>query len=447
MVTRETFTPTVENAFAGMGFPFEAPILIEFPFEMFTPSSDLTPINEGIDKIIAGLITWKPKTTTKGIITPPMIAVKGENYQKAVDNVNSLFLQRLLADGLPLVPPTADRVSWIMQGTDLKPNEVVCRMMPKGGLLTVQDVAAGLVMAGGRPEYLPVLLAALEAYSIPELRAEWSITTSGDMLPFIIVNGPIAAQIRLNGGYGCLGPHPLRPANGPIGRALRLLILGAGGAVPGMGSNTLYGREKFIGFVIAEDEEYLPKSPRWRPLSEQLGYPQGSNVVTMFITGSQGSGSAGIANTKKDADDWVKKYATTLKSNVSFRTEFFLGENGCCWCPSNSIYLRQGLAKQGYSKDDIMNYGWQNATQPWETITQTMSTTRINELIAQSNGQLESGKPWKLLSKPYTHFLVVCGGGQAASRANDIDRTWEQVLSNLRQLKYIYRHKQNGRLY
>ena len=60
-----------------------------------------------------------------------------------------------------------------------------------------------------------------------------------------------------------------------------------------------------------------------------------------------------------------------------------------------------------------MNYAWQNATQPWETITQTMSTTRINEIIAQSNGQLEWGKPWKLLSKPYTHFLIVCGGGQA----------------------------------
>src|ERR1035437_4308323 len=95
VVTRLGFTQVVGNAFAGLGFPAEGPSVYEFPMAMFDNGSDLTPINENIDKIVYGLPKWQPKTTTRGVFPPPMITVQGTDYQNAVDNMNALLLKNM----------------------------------------------------------------------------------------------------------------------------------------------------------------------------------------------------------------------------------------------------------------------------------------------------------------------------------------------------------------
>lgn len=273
MVVRTGFTQVVGNAFAGLGFPAEAPIVYEFPMEMFLPDSDLTPIKEHITKIVDALITWQPKVKTKGVFHPPMVNIQGNDYQEAITTMNNLFLKYLWSDGLPLLPATEDRVAWILTGTDLPRDTVIGKITPRGGIATVQDLAVSLAMSGGRPEYLPVLIATVEAISQPEWGLERMNATTSSIYPAVIVNGPIARQIRLNASYGCLGPDPLHPSGGPIGRALRLILQNMGGALPGSGTMAIYGAMRYTNAVFAEDEAGLPSG--WKPLSVKRGFAPG----------------------------------------------------------------------------------------------------------------------------------------------------------------------------
>ena len=109
-------------------------------------------------------------------------------------------------------------------------------------------------MAGGRPEYLPVLVAAVDAFLDPDSGSEQLQAASGSAFPVVIVNGPIGPQIRLNSGFGCLGPDPQRPAGASIGRALRLMQQNVGGARPGVGTMANYGGLRYTNVVFALDD-------------------------------------------------------------------------------------------------------------------------------------------------------------------------------------------------
>jgi hypothetical protein len=249
----------VNNAFGGMGFPPEAPIVLEFPVVMFDPGSDLTPLKENIDKVVYGLTQWVPTLKSKGIKYPPHVTVAGKDYEEAVTSMNRLFLKNLWGDGLPILPATRERVDWIMKGTDLPRDKAIGKILPRGGIATVEALAVNLAMAGGRPEYLPVLIAAVEAMVIPKQRHFHANSTTNSCYPIVIVNGPIAKQIRLNSGYGCLGPSSEFPAGAATGRALRLALLDIGGGIPGIGSMALYGGPaRYTNIVFAEDEERTP---------------------------------------------------------------------------------------------------------------------------------------------------------------------------------------------
>ena len=136
-------------------------------------------------------------------------------------------------------------------------------------------------MAGGRPEYLPVLIAAVEAFLDPLSDSEHMQADSAGAFPVIIVNGPIAKQIRLNTNFGCLGPDPQHPAGASIGRALRLMQQNLGGAVPGVGAMAMWGAMRYTNAVFGEDEASLPEG--WLPhASERHGFPTGTNSVSLL---------------------------------------------------------------------------------------------------------------------------------------------------------------------
>ena len=160
-MTRAGFLPVASNAYAGFGFPVEAPVFFEFPNAMGLEGSDLTPIAENLEQIVAGLTSWQPKITTTGFYPAPLVSVEGDDYPSAYTNLNYLVMQNLWGDGLPVAPPTESQVNWILSGTDLAPGAVVAKIPPKGGVATVHSIAVNLALAGGRPEYMPVLIAAV----------------------------------------------------------------------------------------------------------------------------------------------------------------------------------------------------------------------------------------------------------------------------------------------
>src|SRR5215510_14678163 len=227
------------NAVSGLGLAPEA-AMVTFPIELFLPGSDITPVEARKGEFYDGLTRWTPDLEPAAGESP-MVSVRGTTYEDALVRTNSLMLANLWGDGLPLWPATRERVELILRGSALPRDRVLGTFPPRGGIATVEICAIALAMAGGRPEYLPVLLAAVDAFLAPESGSEQLQAASGSAFPVVIVNGPIGRQIRLNSGFGCLGPDPEHPAGASIGRALRLLQQNVGGALPGIGTMANYG--------------------------------------------------------------------------------------------------------------------------------------------------------------------------------------------------------------
>jgi hypothetical protein len=192
----------------------------------------------------------------------------------AEDPFEAMFA-RGWSDGLPLVPPTPERVERMLAGTPRDPGEVVCTMPPDLVECTVEKVAVNAVMAGCLPEYLPVVLAAVEASAGDRFNMHGLAATTYFSGPVLVVNGPVRERIGMNWGYNALGPG--NRANATIGRALNLVVRNVGGAVPGGVDRASLGSPGKLTFCFAEDEG----SP-WESLAVERGFTDGDSTVTLF---------------------------------------------------------------------------------------------------------------------------------------------------------------------
>lgn len=361
-MTREGFTGVVANAFADQGFSAEAAQAV-FPAALFLPGSDLAPIRVQADEIVAGLTTWQPDETSTGIVEPPMIVIEADDEASLRDAVDHYLVRTLHSDGLPVVPPTVERVEWILRGTDRSPDEVLGTVAPRRGIATVRQVAVTLAMAGGRPEYMPVVLAAVEAMLAPAFAHGLMNTTTCSVYPVFVVSGPVAEDIRLASGYGALGPNPLRPAGASIGRAIRFVLMDVGGAVPGQTTMAIYGGPaRFTGLVFAEDTSSYPAD--WASLAEEQGFERGANVVSAYAVSSTTNIPGGETGTDDAALASLHRAAGTIGI-----------PNGNYWDPSFNprgsagILLvaggtAGGLSALDWSKEAVQEYLWERSKVP-----------------------------------------------------------------------------------
>ncbi|MAK70228.1 MAG: thiol-disulfide oxidoreductase [Halieaceae bacterium] len=184
------------------------------------------------------------------------------------------------SDGLPLVPPTPERVLAMLAGTSRDAQEVLGEMAPNMGTVTVEKVAINSVMAGCKPEYLPVVLAATEAILTDDYNIHGVMATTMGASPVLVVNGPIRHRIGMNMGLGSLGQG--NRANLTIGRALRLVVRNVGGAKPGKTERSTLGNPMKLTMCFAEWEERNP----WLPLHVERGFSKDESVVTVFTMSS-----------------------------------------------------------------------------------------------------------------------------------------------------------------
>jgi len=411
--TREGFTQVASNAFAGLGFPAESPSIYEFPNVMFLPGSDLTPINENIDKIISGLTKWEPKTKETGSFAPPKLTVTGKDYAETVANMNLVFLKNLWSDGLPILPATEERVNSLLRGTDLSPDTLVGegKILPRGGIATVETLAVSLAMTGGRPEYMPLLIAAIEAMTDPRFVLQGMNATTCSCFPVVVVNGPVAKEIRLNSGYGCLGPSSQFPAGASIGRAIRFLMVAAGGSIPGVGSMAIHGSPaRYTNVVFAEDENGVPEG--WKSLAEERGFPKGSNVVTADTNmGTVNLSGGGTSTTYEEGMKNLYKVAYNMRnpsSNYWNVNPWAKGSPGFVLLPPLGA---QGLAEFGWSQDKVKSFLWEASKMPWSEVVESRSPLEIEKSISVCEG-LKENEPWPITSRPENITLVVAGGYQ-----------------------------------
>ena len=191
------------------------------------------------------------------------------------DAVNALYHERGWGDGLPLVPPTAQRVEAMLAYCDRPWTEPIARIAPRYGEATPLRLAANAVMAGCRPEYFPLVTLAIEAMCEDPFNLYGIQATTHLCAPLVIVNGPAARELGMNSGHNAFGPGT--PSNATIGRAIRLALLNIGGALPGSGDMSTFGAPSKYSYCVAENESESP----WEPLHVERGFPAHATTVTV----------------------------------------------------------------------------------------------------------------------------------------------------------------------
>ena len=187
-----------------------------------------------------------------------------------------VWFERGVTDGLPVVPPSRERVDAMLAATTRPRDELVAQVPPNFGRATVEKLAVNAVMAGCRPEYFPVVLAVVEAACDPVFNLHGQSGTTNAASPLIIVNGPVRKELGINCAAGVFGPG--YRANATIGRALRLVMINLGGTRAGQISMSTMGHPGRYTYCIGEYEEASP----WEPLSVERGFAQTESTVTLF---------------------------------------------------------------------------------------------------------------------------------------------------------------------
>ena len=214
---------------------------------------------------------FKPGCSSKAALDPQIAAAVSR--PAAADEMEEMF-ERGWTDGLPVVPPTPERVEAMLGGADA--SRSLGLVPPSMAEANLERIAACAVLAGCRPEYFPVVVAAAKAVLDPAFNLHGQAVTTQPAGQLVVVNGPVRREIGLNGGMGALGPGSR--ANLTIGRAVRLLVSLSGGAMPGGLDRATLGHMGKVGFCVAEDEETSP----WEPLHVERGHDADRSVVTVI---------------------------------------------------------------------------------------------------------------------------------------------------------------------
>ena len=395
----------MRHAVGGTGLAPDIP-MATYPMPMFMAESDLSPVARDFELITGGLLNWSPPKQAQ---TSPMlekITIEGADADEVFSNFNTLFLKRKWGDGLPLIPPTDKRVAWILQGSDAAPEHELGQFLPRGAIVTMETLAVALAMAGGRPEYLPVLEAIVQAVFDPGLTHEIWQATSASTYPAIVVNGPVSRQIRINHGFGLIGPDPANPAGASIGRALRLLQQNVGGALPGTGTMAMFGGMRYTNAVFAEDEQGLPSG--WQSFAtDHFGLAPGANSVSINVcSGDTNIVRRFIANEPAELEAEgslmrVVSYISSLNANC-----FEAWAEGTPGLLVMSRTIAQGYAALGWSKQSMREFIWQHARIP----VADLKKTGLFPWMERAALHAPYEDPWPITAKANNIAIVIAGG-------------------------------------
>jgi hypothetical protein len=371
-------------------------------------------------------------------------------FSGTFDEVQEHFHRRLWSDGLPVVPPTRERVEAFLQFTDRDPDEVIRVVPQEGREATVRAIAVNAVMAGCRPEYMPVLVAAIEAMCDPHYRIEDSGSTPG-WEPVVIVSGPLVKTLDFNHGQGMMRVG--RQANTSIGRFVRLFLRNICGfrIPPGAGDKGSIGQSFLVAMAEVEDSA---REIGWPTFAEDRGFKAGENVVTVR---SVVAITSPIYSASDRAVEHVRQWAELIGGSFTYwaHTGFKTG----LWSPlivSGPSIARVVAAE--WSKDQVRQYLYENIKVTAERATHyaRMTTTPTfnfeglvkdgilpREYTASSDPQrlvnviikpemveiLVAGDPGRNQSRAYMSNHIQ---GPTTSRRVELPRRWDQLVKAAR---------------
>ena len=284
------------------------------------------------------------------VVLPPSVSPERAELIEAADDlnaINAVYRERRWSDGLPVIPPTVERVEVMLRHTSRASDEIIAMIAPGFGAATVQRIAINAVLAGCDPEYLPVLIAAVEAVAAPEFNLQGIQATTNPVAVWLIVNGPIGKRLGVNSGINCLGQGTW--ANATLGRALRLILQNVGGALPGEMDRATQGQPGKYSFCCAENEAANP----WTPLHVERGFVRDCSTVT--VVGAEGTIS--MNTHAKDAADLLRVIADTMAHAPSNEYCHGSGEPWLVLAPEHAEILKGA----GLSKSEVKRRLWEQS--------------------------------------------------------------------------------------
>jgi hypothetical protein len=297
----------------------------------------------------------------QGLVTPVTAVPRPKEPQPrdivfsgTLDEVQEFFTRRQWSDGLPVIPPTIDRVEKFLKFTERVPGEVIGNLLPERRDATVWNVAVNGVMAGCRPEYMPVLLAVVEAISEPEFRIQDAGSTPG-WEPLIIVSGPVIKELDFNyeGGVMRVG----RQANTSIGRFLRLYMRNVAGLRIPPGSTDKATIGDTFNVVLAENEDVAAELG-WEPFGVSRGFQPGDSVVTVQ---SVVYATAPIASGGDKAVDHLDTFVEVIGGTMAPWVHLAVNWGKFYPLLVVSPSVARAIARDGLAKDDIKQYLYQHS--------------------------------------------------------------------------------------
>ena len=311
-----------------------------------------------------------------------------------LDAINRLYRERRWSDGLPVVPPTIERVERMLRHARRPREEVVARVAPGFGAATVERIAINAVLAGCDPEALPLLIAATGAVVEPQFNLQGIQATTNPVAVWVIVNGPAAQKLGVNATFNCLGQGAW--ANATIGRALRLVLQNIGGALPGEMDRATQGQPGKFTFCCAENEAASP----WEPLHVERGYGRGASTVT--VVGAEGT--MNMNTHTKDAGELLRAFAETMMHPPSND-----------YCHGGEPWLALGpehaeiLSRAGLSKAEVKRRLWEGSKMPAGRMT-GKDLLRVHDSRGAELGKIGPDTLLPVSHRPEDIHIIVAGG-------------------------------------
>ena len=350
----------------------------------------------------------------------------------SANDVSLAFYRHGWTDGLPIVPPTADAVRGMLRGTDLPAHHALGAMPPAGSPVTMEKIAVNAVMAGCRPTYMPVLIAALEGMLEEGFDLTGVQTSTGAHSPLLIVNGPIRQPLRINCSSGALGPG--WQANATIGRAIRLIQNNVGGAHIGTTDMTTLGAAENYTYCLGENEERSP----WTAFHVDQGFDREDSTVSVLgaFAPEQVSDHVGIR---------PEEILAVAASVISTFSRFHLRAMDHIITRDSVLLVSPehaaSIANAGWSKAHAQAFLFDNCRLPYGRLKQLRRQIDPSSLIQTAEGPMVP-----MFARPDAIKLIVAGGpGKHSAYVNTghskkiltkkivLPKAWAQLLGEYRE--------------
>ena len=325
-------------------------------------------------------------------------------------------------DGLPVVPPEPARVEAMLSMEGRGPETIIASHATTGRECSVLAAAVNAVMAGCRPDYFPVVVAALEAMNEHDYHFYASAASTGGAAPLLVVSGPVVEDIGMNAAGNVFGPG--NRANATIGRAIRLVIMNVFEIVPGLSDLSTQGHPGKYSFCIAERADRNP----WTPLNEELGYPPEVSSVTVFA----GAGLCNVENHRGNTPEQVLDCFADAMANLGCISS---GQAAIVMSPEHA----RVVSSRGWTKKDVRRYLFEQARRPVPDV------ERVGKLIDAGGEcpEASTGLDAHRVVDEHVHrgrdandILITVAGGDAGAHSAFIP-SWSQGRWSIMQSKPI----------